>query len=525
VQRTEEESGRRARWRGLPLAWLLPAVVWLLVVAWRPSVLGFYHDDWATLRPLSADLFATFMIEQASRPVYGMLMSAARLALPADPLAYQTLLAVLICASALSIGLLGRRIAALAGAAPSAARWAGAAAAATWIAIPWCLGVSVWPTTFPAQVSVVAFCAMTLAVLRDVPLRSKLLTALPIFLFASLISELFWLSFLPVLLILLATGRRWVDRERIRELVILGIGFVAVQGLLVLQNRLWVMLGVGINRSLNAAWLDTAWLSLSLIPSEFSKAVLYPEAAAALLTGMLCVALVGAALARRMRFVIVTLVAMAAGMLVSLLLFALAGYRAESIGVFSRTTVVMSVWLSLLPALAVAGAAGRPAALQVASALLVLALLVILAVSTVRNTDAWITSWRFEQELLDSLPVDRLRQARPGSMLVIDAHKPDGAVEGLEGFWDASGAVYLRKPELRSVFMPLKYRDAVAIADVSKKLTTWDGKAVMQAWCHSPGSPLWSLPASAEVYVWSYPARQLVRLDAPATLGCKAASQ
>jgi len=149
----------------------------------------------------------------------------------------------------------------------------------------------------------------------------------------------------------------------------------------------------------------------------------------------------------------------------------------------------------------------------------------LLAASSVRNTEAWITSWRFEQALLDSLPVERLRQARPGAFLLIDAQKPEGAVEGLEAFWDTSGAVYLRHPELRGVFTPLAYRYMATAADVGKKLTTWTGTEVVQAWCHTPGTPLWSLAASAEVYVWSYPARQLVRLDAPATLGCKPAAQ
>ena len=212
MERTELAPARSQRLRsvvrGISPGWLLPALLWLAVVAWRPAVLGFYHDDWATLWPMSAGVFAKFMLEQASRPVYGALMSAARLALPADPLAYQILLVVLIGASAAAIGRLGRRIAVLAGAVPSAATWAGIFAATTWIAIPWGMGVSVWPTTFPAQISVLAFCAMALAVLRETSLRRRALTALPIFFFASLISELFWLSFLPVLLILLGTGRK-----------------------------------------------------------------------------------------------------------------------------------------------------------------------------------------------------------------------------------------------------------------------------------------------------------------------------
>jgi hypothetical protein len=509
----------------MSLAWLLPAAFWLLVVAWRPAVLGFYHDDWFTLRPMSVAATASFMVEQASRPIYGALMSAARLALPTDPLAYQILLALLIAASALAIARLGRRIAVLAGAAPSAAAWAGAFAAATWITAPWEMGVSVWPTTFPAQISVIGFCAMALAVLRDAPLRSKALTALPIFFVASLISELFWLSFLPVLLILLATGRGWVDRARMREVAVLALGFVALQGVLVLQNRLWVLLGVGINRSFNAAWLDTSWLSLSLLPAEISKALIFPTAAWALLAVMLVAALVGAARAGRLRFVSLTLAAMAAGMLLSLLLFALAGYRVESLGVFSRTTVVMSVWLCLLPALVVAGAANQATGLRLASALLLLSFLALLALSAVRNTDAWISSWRFQQALLDSLPVERLRQARPASFLLIDARKPEGAAEGLEAFWDTSGAIYLRRPELRGVFTPVDYRHFAVMADTASKQTIWNGTEVVQAWCHSPDTPLWSLPASTEVYVWSYPARRLVRLDAPARIGCTPTAQ
>jgi len=134
-------------------------------------------------------------------------------------------------------------------------------------------------------------------------------------------------------------------------------------------------------------------------------------------------------------------------------------------------------------------------------------------------------SWRFQQDLLDSLPVERLRQAKPGSFLLIDAQKPEGAVEGLEAFWDTSGAVYLRRPELHGVFTPVRYRNMAVTADAAKKLTTWDGTEVVQAWCHSPKTPLWSLPAGAEVYMWSYPARRLVRLDAPASVGCTPAAQ
>jgi hypothetical protein len=394
-----------------------------------------------------------------------------------------------------------------------------------WVTIPWAMGVSVWPTTFPAQISVIGFCAMALAVLGEAPLRKRAVAALSVFLLSSLISELFWLSFGPLLLMLLGTGSRLSDRSKVREVAIFSIGFVAIQGLLVLQNRLWVWLGVGINRSFNAAWPETARLSASLVPSEFTHAVVFPQAAALLLGAMLIVAVAGALDGRRMLFVACTLVAMAGGMLVSLLLFALAGYRVEGFGIFSRTTVVISVWLCLLPALAVAGASRRPAQLRLVSALLVLPVLVLLAASAVRNTQPWIASWRFEQALLDSLPLDRLSQAKPGSALLIDATKPEGAAEGLEAFWDTSGAIYLRRPDLRMVFSPDRLRHFATTADMGKKQSSWNGKELAQAWCHSPDAPLWSLPATGEVYLWSYPAGTLVRVEPGSRVGCTPKAQ
>ena len=64
------------------MPWVLPVIVWLAVVAWRPWVTGFYHDDWTVLQPLSHGNALKLFEEQASRPIYALLLVSVRLVLP-----------------------------------------------------------------------------------------------------------------------------------------------------------------------------------------------------------------------------------------------------------------------------------------------------------------------------------------------------------------------------------------------------------------------------------------------------------
>src|SRR5450830_926036 len=117
--------------------WMLPIVIWLALVCWRPLVVGFFHDDWIVLQPLLADDAFKLFVDQASRPIYATIVIFARLVMPMDPFYYQVLLTILLAFSALAIGMFARRIANCVGANDKLASWAGAAAASMWLATPW----------------------------------------------------------------------------------------------------------------------------------------------------------------------------------------------------------------------------------------------------------------------------------------------------------------------------------------------------------------------------------------------------
>ena len=87
---------------------------------------------------------------------------------------WQLFMALLVAASALAIGVFSSRLATWVTNDRATVQWSGAIAAATWIATPWDLGVTAWPTTFAAQLSVIGFCALGYVTISNAPLKSKL---------------------------------------------------------------------------------------------------------------------------------------------------------------------------------------------------------------------------------------------------------------------------------------------------------------------------------------------------------------
>jgi len=508
------------------MPWILPVIVWFAVVAWRPWFTGFYHDDWTVLQPLSHGNALKLFEEQASRPIYALLLVSVRLVLPMDPFYYQGLLVILLACSALAIGLFAQRLANHFVVNTETASWAGAVSASIWLATPWDLGVSVWPTTFPAQISVIGFCIVGAITLGNDSTRAKLEKALPTFLAISLISELFWLSFIPLTVLLIALGSGFIDWRKQKETVLLFVGFGAVQVFLGAFNRLLVFFDIGTNRSFNPSFIDTTLLSLRLLPSEFSRAVVFPQLMGSIVIFLLVGIVICAIFHKKRNHVFGVLIGIGVGCLISTMLFALARYRVESIGVFSRTTIVITVWLSLIPALAIAVTEKVSSWIKWSLRGITILLLVGFSLSSVINLQGWIRSWEFQKDLLRSFPAEEIvSEAEYDSFILVDAARPENSVEGLEGFWDLGDALLSQYPVLKvriaREILPGRPRRFATVLDRNNKQTSWDGVEVVQSWCHSPNEALWRLPAPSQVYLWNYSAQQFTRLDNPVQLGCE----
>ncbi|MGE8106557.1 hypothetical protein ACQKP1_22985 [Allorhizobium sp. NPDC080224] len=504
----------------------LPCIVWILVVAWRPWVTGFYHDDWAVFVHVSQSNIPNIFLEQASRPIYALALVSLALILPLDPFYYQVALVVITAVCSASVGLLAKTIASYFVANSATALWSGSLAASFWLAAPWGLGFSVWPTTFAAQISVIGFCIIGIVILGTSTTRSKLLKALPIFVGISLISELFWLSFIPLIILLVAIGGGPFHLKKPKDIIVVLSGFVVAQFILVMFNRGIAYVGASIDRSFNYSFFDTALLSIRLLPSEILNSVVFPDILGIAIVIFLFGLFAFVSFYEKRAQVFLVLIAIAVGCLTSIILFALAHYRIQSTGVFSRTTVVITLWLVLIPAVSWAVVEKCKHHVKFFVFSILIGFLVIFSFSSIYNLQSWVRSWKFQTDLLDRFPAENLiEQAEYDAFILVDAVKPENSVEGLEAFWDLGGALLVRYPALQARIarevIPGRPRRFATMLNRNNMQTTWDGVEIVQSWCHSPDIALWRLPAPTEVYLWSHASRRLSRLENPTNLGCE----
>lgn len=508
-------------------AGLVPFMAALLVVAWRPWWLGFYHDDWWMIARGPDPSFFSDFTDQASRPLYFLLITILKQVLPATPLPWQLLLAGLVIGNAVLIGLVGRRFAVVMGAEPGAARWAGCLGASVWLCCPWALGATAWVTPAVGQVAIGLFCLSALVLLSERPTSQKLAWGGGLLALAYLINELFWLAFVPLLFAPATRDLMRYGSSALRPLLLLLMGLLAIQALPIVLNRGLVLFDIGINRSLNAEWLDLAILSARLVPTEIGRAVIFHEAFW-ILIGLLGLAAI-AALATivwdgrwRDAFVVSAgLGAIIAGCIGSLILFALAGYRLESIGLFSRSFITFSVWISWLPAVLLALVHSLPHWFQRVMVAGCVALVTLMGASTIVRLADWRAAWENQQAIIAALPINQLKtNARPGSFIIVLLPERTNPIEGIEAFWDTTGVFLSRAPELALSVSDPDQRMFATAARLSKHRVAWDGSAVTMSWCPPQAGDLWSLNAKKDLLIWDTVNHQLSTFDHPVTFGC-----
>jgi hypothetical protein len=504
--------------------YFLPIFIWLIVVSWRPWFLGFYHDDWAVLQPLLPGDASRLLEQHLSRPLYVFIILVTKSLLPMNAFYYQALLVFLMACSAVAVGAFAKAIVAHITTQSSTLVWASCIAASVWLTIPWNLGSTVWPTPFPGLISVSGFCIMGCILLGNDSIKVKLIKAIPVFIFISLISELFWFSFFPVALMFLYSRGKDLTREKIWQFFITLFFFGVAQICLGLINRLIVYFGIGSNRVFNPSFIGSTWGSISILPSELSRAVAYPSIFWVAIIFLGAILLMSAITHPRKKTIYSILFAIVFGSILTLLLFALAGYRVETTGIFSRTTIVLSLWLCILPALVISAVDGLQIWIKrVVNALLII-LLGVLAISCIKNSRAWAVTWEFEKKLLNSIPYSQIAAgAKQDSFLIVDAGlSSDNAVEGVGAYWDITGALFVLYPDLRSKFAAARNRPFATMLNGQKWRTIWDGKQVSQYWCGNakPEMVLWELDAPSEVFLWEHSSQKLTHYVKPFQMGC-----
>jgi hypothetical protein len=259
------------------IAPLVILAVWIILYAWRPWHLGFYHDDWFMARSFDVVEAERLFAQFPSRPLLVAVTLAAGRMLGADPFAWQALMVVSSLAVALLLAEVGRRLARALILDEIGAIAAGAAGACLWLALPWTLGFTVFVTAFNGLPGLLIFLGLCTLIMSRLPLWLRMTGAVSLSLALGLMFESLWgapilMAFIPVLRRLLRDERGWV-----RELYVPAV-LIAAQLLLLLYNRLWALAGMGQNKALDvSAAFNVFNQSLQRLSGEFGTSlVLHP---------------------------------------------------------------------------------------------------------------------------------------------------------------------------------------------------------------------------------------------------------
>ena len=500
-------ASRQAYW---PI--LIIGVFWMALVAWRPMIFGFYHDDWISVAlPLDrSKSLIELLVTDPSRPLYIIVLYALRFFLTDKAVLWQGLLALVHLLNALAIYRLVTCI--FTEELVCDRRLVGVFAATLWLAYPWSLGYSAWSIMLLPDIGFLLAIVGVTQVMRQDP---KVVAALVLLSLSWLIYESTWLIWLPFSLLFLARTFRFPEL-RINAWRFLWMSCL-LQALFIIANRL-----------ISAQSLHGKKLSVNLLSTLSTDAHLFLNQLLPALPGNfllgICLALILAGvllnLCRRLVIPmnIFTFFSMFLGLSSSVLIYAAAGYGIEWTGLFSRVTLPISFWLSMIFASLFMLAWSGATIYQKAIALLAsLGIIVLLCNSLLQQSRLWANSWQQQQKILTALPQNVVDLVGQHSLLIADIPRGDAPVFTFSAFWDISGAVI---PRMSNYSPNQKPYDAFAtVMRRGEWRTTWDGKVVRQYWCHSPEALLWGIEAK-QVYIWAYPDEYASAIQAPFDIGC-----
>jgi hypothetical protein len=486
--------------------------LWLGLVAWRPLVLGFYHDDWwALARPAVLTPLADLIDTQRSRALLALLTWCLRSLFGGVAAAWQILAAAgnLICA--VLIAAVVDRLCP-----PHRdgwSNWAGAGAGALWLAAPWSLAYTAWPVmSLPLlSIALLAASAMLLLPPRCTSPAAGAGAALP-YLAGCLLYEAVWGAFVPVALI--ASLMRLKARAPLRPVLAYALAAGAGQIVLLVLNRL---LSVGLHaKHVYAAAADLVTLSFKIALPQMAETIGAPLPLAAAAAGVLTVTFAVAAFRSRDVVRPGIVAACLLGIAIAVVLHALAGYGTQWTDLMARTAMVPTFWLcvalgAMLQAVLAGGRILRPCA-----ALAGAALVAALAVATLAQTREWAVGWREERAVLATFPADEARKLAPGIFLVADLPR-DGSPRGqFDAYWDITGGLVATYPDLARLLLRGEKSRATVLRP-RDWYTEWDGSKLSQGWC--PDRLLWSYDATGAV-LWDQKAGTLAPIAPGTRMGC-----
>jgi hypothetical protein len=487
--------------------WLIVAV-WAVLFLPHPFVLGVYHDDWWTLMKVSSETapfswarLTALAANDPPRPVITGSLYVITSVSGTTPFLYQTCSMLLVLAAALSLR-----------------RWLGTLfeergwllivnlAACFWLSAPWIVGVTAWPLqTFNSLIAQILFTeAMGLMSHAMTQPRPARLTWFAILLVASFLTyEAFYFQqFLALALTLV-----WARVRSVRSTIWIAGICVLVQVAVVAWNRgiSLLLMAPGQAKQLNPGWVEMARRNVAELPGLIEGSFaehrrLCHLAILAVALSAFCWVMIASvsktALRLRVR-ILLTIAIGVASIIVSALVYALAGYGFASVGVMSRTLITTSTALTVIVLAACAASllTGYWTA-RAANAAIMGFVIAALAMAQRSRVDEWRGSWQLQQEIVRAIPeTDIERLADHSALLYVGPSMYNDHVVVFAAPWDITGAVMTRMRQDHR-----RYPPGVTVYSAVDARWSWDGSTLTGT---LPGSWVQTF-AVRRLSVWDY---------------------
>jgi hypothetical protein len=501
---------------------LLPAATWVALYSWRPFVFGLYSDDWAFILPRGPNnsILQQLVDVDTSRPGAVLIRWIVSGLAGQNPFAWQLFAITTMLAVALTLLALLHNIISTFGFGEHRARLAAAVATATYLAFPWMLGTA-WMTGSLCNLATVCINLAFLAWFTRWSIRSRAMASVALFAAGSLIYEAYWFSFLP-----LAALLRFGGFQPRRHLLTLAASLSGIQFLLLAFNRTIAMLGIGVNKSFNPNWAFTILHSgYRTVVDLYSIYGAIGFVALIVLIGSFAVIVIPSFAKRKT--LMGPALAIAAGILLSLGLLAIAGYPLRLTGLFGRTAIVMSWWLAIALALVAATIADIEPGRRGCAIGAWVGIAAVLVVGVVHESMDYATSWRQQQDILAGLPFAQLMTAPAGSLLIVEAPRRGDGVGTFNAPYDISSALWIRQPQLaRHLAGNRAPGDMIAIPIPGAgywRLRISPGHVEQSKCSDAYKKPylVFDVPTAPETLVWKYPGDTLEIISDTAEMGCR----
>jgi len=466
----------------------IPLIAWLWLCAERPWRLGFSSDDWMILLHPdigSARAFWDILQIVITRPASAPLIWLVQTLADWSPFRAQIVNIAGLGLTALSVGWLAKRLAAVAGFSTESRLAAGSIAAATFICFPSNVGTYAWSVgMLAAAPAVIPFCIGMVLLLEPHRNRAWEQSAGIVLLAISHLSyEAFYFQELTILIAayVLAGSRPG------RSAFILFTTVILLNVACVTFNRL---LPGGIHKSFDPGWLSIfvrgyfRFISVYFHAAREHLVLFGLSLAASLVFGASCLARATDP-SRVSRFLIVLM----GGIGAAGILFAMAGYGLAAEGVMARTSIVVATYASICMGIFAAAGwqqlKGPSIVWSLSRGSLCLAatmvLLFAMAVASRARLAEWEETWDYELARLARLPTEYEFRS-----------------------WSSDPSFYVLIENMDSLYSPAKAPHEIggAIAWQLYKRSGNNDRQMMDELWHGEGSP-WSTTTTSWFTRWN----------------------